>query len=599
MYTPTLDQSVGIYLLSKVTKGKENLYKTMDEARAAYASGAQDMTTPMSIAGKRTTLGRELLKTALPEEYRGRLDIDQPELDQKSLRALADRIAASHPGQHLRVMDNLRKLGDEQSLWSGFSVHLSDFSDSREKRDKMLREFNDRAAVLGPSGQAKLAGELKEKFESAYEVPHERVRDLGQGGGKADKASVLQILQSPLFSAWGGRMLPVHRGFGEGMSSMDYWSISPAARQALVGKVQEVRLPGDLSKQMIASAIDTVIVGKDCGSTGEVRPVDDSVDRVLGEASGAYKAGTYVTPEIASDLRKSGVSRLRLRTPLTCREGQGVCAKCYGHTEYGPAQIGDNVGIRAANSLGERATQLTLKAVHVGFRQTPPSDKLAALIRLPETMPEKAVIARAAGRVTEVRKQEDGVQVTVLGKHGTVEHFVPKLRELQVKKGDVVNVAQPISSGIVDPREVLQTTGDLKAAQHAMVDGISSLFNKFGINKKHYEVVVRSITNLARVDDSGTSPFMRDEYIPYYAAQAWNAENDGSLKVTPILKGVATLPQVRDQWLPSLGYRNIRQLLTEAAATGRPSNIHGLNPRGAMFFPTEFGSPRGKGKPQY
>jgi len=304
---------------------------------------------------------------------------------------------------------------------------------------------------------------------------------------------------------------------------------------------------------------------------------------------------------MVQEFRKQGIQRLQVRTPLTCREPHGMCAKCYGETENGPAQIGDNVGIRAGQSLGEKATQLSLRQFHVGgFGGEAPAKQAADMIRLPENMPNKATVTRVGGKVSAVKPTQDGWKVFVSNKERVVDHFVPKGRAVTVDVGDTVKKAQAVSDGTVDPRDVLKITNDLGQAQQALVDGIHKIYGKYGIHKKHAETLVRSMTNLARVDEPGTSEFQKGDFVPYYRAQAWNRENDGSMTVTPIIKGVTTLPQIRDDWAAAMGYRNIRQLLSEAASTGKPSEVHSTNYRSSLLLkPTDFGRPRKTGGAKY
>jgi len=235
-----------------------------------------------------------------------------------------------------------------------------------------------------------------------------------------------------------------------------------------------------------------------------------------------------------------------------------------------------------------------------GFGELPPVKQLANLIRLPSPMPGRATISRQAGSVSKVKKTSEGTEVSVLGKAGEETHFIPPNRRVSVEVGDTVKMAQPLSSGIVDPREVMDVTGDLYLTQRSMVDSIADLYRKYKLRPKNYEVLVRSITNLAEVEDPGSSPYQKGDMVPFQLATAWNRENDSSLKVVPVLKGVTSLPQYRDDWLSALGYRNIKRILAEAAAVGEKASLRSLNPTPAMLMdPTGFGKSKTPEDPRY
>jgi len=262
--------------------------------------------------------------------------------------------------------------------------------------------------------------------------------------------------------------------------------------------------------------------------------------------------------------------------------------------------LGDNVGIKAAQALGERGTQLTLRSFHLGgFGELPPLDQVTNLLRLPQNLPGKATLSHLAGKVASVEKVPDGTYVHVTGSKGKGKYFAPVGRAVVVKRGQSVKLGEALTTGLVDPREVLAVTKSLPAAQRSMADSLMAVYGKYGIDPRNVEVLVRAVTNLAVVDDPGSSNKIKGEYIPYYQARAWNRSHDNSLRVTPVLKGVTALPQHRDTWLESLGYRGVKQTLIRAGATGERAEVHGLHPVPAWLSGAEFGKPKREGRPGY
>jgi len=346
--------------------------------------------------------------------------------------------------------------------------------------------------------------------------------------------------------------------------------------------------------------MSSVVSTRDCGSTGATRPVSEAVDRVLGEDVGGFKKGEILNAHDIEKIRSKGIKQVKMRSPLTCREGTGLCAKCVGETERGPAQIGDNVGISAAQALGERGTQLTLRSFHQGgFGEMPPMDQVANLVRLPEHLPGKATLSSISGKVEGVEKTPDGFYVSVVDGKKRARLFAAPSLNVLVKRGQSVKAGEVVTSGIADPREVFEITKSLPAAQRSLADSLMNVYHRYNIDPKNIEILVRAMTNLAVVDEPGTSGKMKGEYVPYYWAQEWNRKNNNSLEVTPVIKGVTSLPQYRDSWLESAGYRGVKHRIIEAAATGEKAQRHSLHPVPAWIEGAEFGKPRKSGRPEY
>jgi len=594
-YTPTHEALMGLYDMTSIGKKSGKSFSTADAAVAAGKSGEVKMTDVITVGRRKTTLGRDAVANALPEGMRGMLAMDAPQVSKSRMAEIAKGVAENHTGQYGKVMDKLKDLGYEYSYRSGLSLSMADAQVMKKDQRRLV-------AIMDKSkDKVKAADEIQEAMKKVNFPEDSNMVRFNKAGLKPQRTNLQQIMISPLVGDWGdNNIVPVRKSFAEGLNAMDYWSIAPTARKAIAQKVRQVRLPGDFTKQMLAATMSTVIANKDCGSTGTVRPLTDSADRVLGESAGGLAAGTVLTPKDLQKLRSKGIDRVKVRGPLTCRNGEGLCAKCFGFTEHGPAQIGDNVGITAAQSMGERGAQLSMRGFHSGgFGETPPLDQVSHLLKLPENMPGKATISKITGKVTSVEKTPDGTWVHVSDGKVSDKFFSPVDRNIAVKKGQQIHAGEALTSGVVDPREVLDATKSLPIAQRSLTDSIAGLYKRYGIDPKNVEVLVRAMTNLAVVDDPGTSNKLKGEYVPYYAAQAWNRDNDNSLKITPVIKGITALPQHRDTWMESLTYRGVKTTLTEAAATGEKSKLHGLHPGPSWILGAEFGKPRQNKEPGY
>ena len=272
------------------------------------------------------------------------------------------------------------------------------------------------------------------------------------------------------------------------------------------------------------------------------------------------------------------------------------------------------MGIQAAQALGERSTQLTLKAFHsAGVRSAAPSvlnqfSRVQQLVTLPETLADSATLAKKTGVVESVKADKTGAKIVI----GGVEHHVGKDAQGEPlhlplladrtwkapKVGSKVEAGQPLSDPartVINPRELYRATGNFEKVQNYLVNELNNVYKTEGVRRQHIETVVKAMSNLARVRNPEDVPnLLKGEYRPASELRALNAERikEGKkpIEIEPVMKGILTMPlEVQEDWMAKLMHKQLRSSIMDAASVGATSNIHGLHPVPAAAYGAEFG----------
>lgn len=479
-FTPTLESALGIYKLSLSGKDAGKSFKNAGGALDAVRSGRMKYDEVVTIDGKKTTPGRILLSTSLPEAMKKNILHNLEEhIDKKGLDKLLTTLGKNHAGDFDRAVNALKDIGNGAAYGSvtvplpgmsqanvidpkknvfipigTHSLGLADFHPDVAMRTKVL-DVADRAAdkVKASHGteaekNRQLVG-IYNKADQDMKVAHEKEMSknpsnlftMYKAGVKPGWDQYKQMVIAPmLLKDSADRVIPqpVTKSYAEGLDVAGYWTQMHGARRGSVLKVQEVQEPGYMSKLLMNNTMNLVVANPDCGTTrGISLPVTekDVHDRVLAQdfkANGVhYKAGTMITPEVTSRIKAVDKNaKLVVRSPLRCENDKGLCQTCLGIGSHGALHdVGTNAGIHAAHTVGERAVQLTLKSFHTGGVVEQGGGKLLnsfarfeQLTMLPKKIPNAATIAMASGKIEKIEPTSTGVNVTIQGK----KHFVGK-----------------------------------------------------------------------------------------------------------------------------------------------------------------------------
>ncbi len=390
MYRPTHESQLGLYTLTQEGKSTGKMFKNVGEAAKEAKADGIGMNDMVTIGKTRTSVGRALVANALPKSLQSDVLSGRTPLDGKGQEALLTRVAKQHKNDFGDVANKLKDLGNSYATTNVVSIGLDDIKADKVERDKILASADRRVAeVMAGKGSKEQKEKLKvqvydrasAQMIKAIDEKHGKpgatsaIHTMMKAGVKPQMGAYRQITMAPMLMMNAKSEIipnPIRRSWSEGLDVGDYWTQMSGARKGVVQKVQSVQEPGYFTKQVVNSVMNNAIGSDDCGtSKGISLPVDerDILDRYLasGVKSGSksFKAGTLVTPGVRDSLRNNKVRRVVVRSPLRCEHEDGICGSCFGLDEDGVnPPVGKNVGIMAAQSIGERATQLAMKSFH-------------------------------------------------------------------------------------------------------------------------------------------------------------------------------------------------------------------------------------------
>jgi DNA-directed RNA polymerase subunit beta' len=620
-----------MYLLSTPGKRTKHRFGTAEAAKKAERSGKIKKTDIIKVGGHETTVGRLLIEDVLPARMRetGKKKVrDMTVFGKRESKALLTEIARRNPHVYGDVANKLKDLGNDFSTEVGFSIGLDDFRVINQKeRDKLIADAERKADRIRKN--TKLSWQKRqEKIIDEFSRADDKLDALNTktlqknptniykmivSGSRGDPVQLKQIVSTPaLVKDAKNRTVPylIPRSYSEGMDVASYWTTLHGARKGTIQKTQGVREPGYLSKLIVNSAMNQVITEDDCKTTeGVYLNVDDGdiLDRYLSRGvrlgGRRYRAGTIVTTEMVAAARKGRKDSLPVRSPMRCKAKDGICKKCMGLSENGRTyDTGTNIGVISAQAVGEPSTQLSLNVFHTGglakgkgAKSFSTFDRLDQLLKMPQTLPNKAPLAAMSGRVTKIEKSPAGGEDVYIGK---VRHYIPSTQERLVRKGQKVKKGDALSDGLIDPKQLLPLKG-VDAVQDYLSDEIHGVLKTSApVKKRNVEVIVKAMTNVTRVDDPGDHPdWAPGDLRPTSRITFWNRKRKGKKPVqhTPVLKGIDVLPkELQEDWVARMNFQDLNRTLAQAAREGWRSNIHGFHPVPGLAHATEFG--RGKEK---
>jgi DNA-directed RNA polymerase subunit beta' len=620
-YTPHHEMQVGLYALSEIGKEKKLKFADVAAAEKAHAGGRIGLTDVVTVGGTKTTLGRTRLDSALPESMRGGTILKDLSyrFDKKEQAKVFDIMAAKDPHTYSVHIDKLKDLGNEHVFRSGFSIGLSDLKTHKDIRDPILKRAAEDTKHLDLSRPdhankfVDIYGRALTEIDTAVKERskglHTNLDRLQQAAGiKGD--GLRQMTAAPILftDAQNNPVLtPVTRSYAEGMDTASYWASMSGGRAGIIKKVQSVADPGYLSKTILSATMNTLVTGHDCGTTeGISLPITESdiagrhlVAPVKLSGNRTIPAGTMLTPDLVGELRNDKIGRVVVRSPLKCVDAKGVCQKCAGYNENGHYHdIGTNVGVLSAQALGERGVQITLRSFHSGGVYDPKGSSLNTagierakeLFNLPKTLRGSATLSTQNGTVSAIKVDPaGGWRVHIEGK----PHYIPSDRKLAVGVGDKVKKGAPISSGPINPHEMLPLTG-ITPVQNYLADELHKLYAPEDIKRRHTETVVKAMSNVTRIEDPGDhTDFVRGDFANTTQVDFINkTELKGKKPIihSPVVKGVRQIPQdVMEDWLARLNHEKLRATVIEGAQRGWSSNLHGEHPIPSMVYGAEFG----------
>ena len=630
-------------------------YSSVNEALAAYADGTIGLHAPITVRMEKevdgktivrvinATVGRLIYNEHIPQDL-GYVDRTQPghELDlevdflvgKKQLGKIIDRCIARHGFTvSAEMLDKIKALGYKFATKGAISISIADmvvpeikYELVKKAEGKVLEiEQFYRQGFITNDERYRLVVQLWEKttkdVTDALQGCLDEFNPIYMMADSGARGSMGQIRQlggmRGLMADTSGRTIeiPVKANFREGLSVLEYFVSSRGARKGMTDTALRTADSGYLTRRMVDVSQDVIIREHNCGTehgiwvgavydkNGDVvdsfgnrirgrYPVNDVLHPETGEL--LHSKDVMMMPEDAGKFEKAGIEKIYIRTVLGCRARSGVCAKCYGMNMATSKEVdlGETVGIIAAQSIGEPGTQLTMRTFHSGG--VAGDDITQGLPRVEELFesrrPKKmATIAEITGVVHIDDTHRTALRnITVVAEDGEVkEYHVPYSVGLKVQHGKTVNKGEPITDGALYPQDVLRISG-VEAVQDYLVQSVQAVYRQQGveINDKHIEVIIRQMMRKVRVEDPGDSTLLTGTVVDALeledANRAVQARIDAGeeglrfAEASAMLLGITKASLATDSFLSAASFQETTKVLTDAAIKGKVDHLIGL-----------------------
>ena len=527
-----------------------------------------------------------------------------------------------------KVLDKIKALGFKFSTIGAITTSVFDMQIPGDKREILAKAEEDVIAVEKRFRRGLMTED--ERYEETINIWAKATEDVAKNlemnfrnfdkfnpiwmmADSGARGSMQQIKQ---LSGMRGLMndptgkvieIPVKSSFREGLSVLEYFISSHGARKGGADTALKTADSGYLTRRLVDVSHDVIIKEEDCGDTRgfSVKAIYDNKGRLL-EALNERLAGrftikdvvnpttgevivpadTMITEDKAKEIEKAGVIEVSIRSVLTCKAKQGVCAKCYGAnmSSWNSVKVGEAVGIIAAQSIGEPGTQLTMRTFHTGGVASA-SDITQGLPRVTELFEARnpkgeATITKIKGKVS-IKEEGQIKVVTVSNPETTIDYKIPYQAKIIVKDGDMIEAGDPLTVGSVNPQDILLTKG-VRGVQDSMIKEVQSAYrtNGVSIQDKHIEVIVRQMLRKVRITEPNDTKLLMNELVDLNRMEEENERvlEEGGVPATAkrVLLGISKAALATDSFLSAASFQETARVLAEAAIRGKVDKFVGL-----------------------
>ena len=629
-------------------------YSSVDEAITAYADGCIGLHAPIRVRyGKENdgvmqyriitaTVGRLIFNEPIPQDL-GFVDRSDPAhlfdlevsflVGKKKLGVIIDKCIRRHGFTiATEMLDRVKALGYKYSTKGAITVSIADMAipekkyaliEEAEKQTVKIDRQYKRGFLTNDERYRLVVHQWEQTIKDvtgALQENLDRFNPIYMMADSGARGSMNQIRQLAgmrgLMADTNGRTIeiPIKANFREGLSALEYFISSRGARKGLTDTALRTADSGYLTRRLVDVSQEVIIRIPDCGTTHGIHlaevvekgqviesfgsrihgrfPVHDIVDPETGEV--LIPNNRMMHEDDAKMLEAHGIHSVYARTVLGCRARSGVCAKCYGMNLATSelVNLGEAVGIIAAQSIGEPGTQLTMRTFHTGgvagddITQGLPRVEELFEARKPKKM---AAIAEIDGVVEIDESHRSALRdITITADDGEVKLYqVPYSVGLKVEQGKRVRKGEPITDGALNPHDVLRISG-VEAVQEYLTQGVLAVYRQQGvdINDKHIEVIIRQMMRKVRVEDPGDTTLLSGTVVDVYEFEDANAvvqaridagETDLRLATDSlILMGITKASLATESFLSAASFQETTKVLTEAAIKGKVDHLVGL-----------------------
>ena len=642
--TPSQDMVLGAYYLTTIkegAKGEGMIFENISEMKKALLNHDVTLQTKVGVRIKKdekdpgkivnSSVGRFIYNEGIPQDlgYVNRkedpysLEVDQV-TSSGVLKEIVDRCFRKHGNiKTASVLDYIKSTGYKFSTLSGLTVSMSDVTIPHQKWDIVSK-----------------ADEEVDKYEKLYRrgfitdnERYEKVIDIWREATDEVTAALLDELKSDnnikIFADSGARgstnqirqlggmrglmsradgkiiEIPIKANFREGLSVQEYFISTHGSRKGLTDTALRTADSGYLTRRMVDISQDVIVTEDDCGTDGYVvarefkdgnELIENLFTRIVGRTSfediydndGELIVGKnqIIDEDKADNIVANGIKEVKLRSVLECKSKHGVCEKCYGRNlaTGKKVNIGEAVGIIAAQSIGEPGTQLTMRTFHsggiagVGITQGLPRVEELFEARKPKGL---AFIAENSGTVSLIQNEKK-TDVEILSEDGYSKKYnIPFGARLLVSEGDVVEKGQQLTEGSLDPHDVLKVLGKV-GVQDYITKEVQKVYRLQGveIDDRHIEVITKQMLKKVKIEDAGDTEFLPGSLQEIREVRIANEqmEEEGKkpCEYSQQLLGITKASLATESWLSAASFQETTRVLTDASIKGKVDDLKGL-----------------------
>jgi DNA-directed RNA polymerase subunit beta' len=644
--TPTQDMVFGAYYLTLEKEGAEGegrVFRHLFEVEKAYDAGEVDLHAKIKWRGPHveadgertvsydeieTTPGRLIFNAALPDDFPFVNDVVGKR--NRSIGSIVEVLATSYKRAEVAAsLDRIKDLCFLYAARSGLTISIDDVKTPPEKSEIIARheaeaqkaetqfkrgiitddERRQKEIEIWTAANSEIGRAMEKTLAETEFNPLDMMVDSGARGNPQQVRQIAGM--KGLVSNPRGEMIPrpIRSSFREGLSVLEYFISTHGARKGLADTALRTADSGYLTRRLVDVAQELIIREEDCGTSrgiriGDIQPDDERVrayldtridgrvlarDVTLSDGT-VYQAGTMIDQQVMEALRDDpGVTEVTCRSVLTCESEHGVCALCYGRSlaTNRPIELGEAVGVIAAQSIGEPGTQLTMRTFHQGgIAGEDITHGLPRVVELFEARTPKgaAVLARVSGVVRIDEEEATGRRIVIAADDGTEDVYTVSVRAKLadgITDGAEIAAGDSIVDGPKDPKQLLEIKG-IRETQQYLVNEVQQVYRDQGvsIHDKHIELIVRQMLRRVLVAEQGESPFLPGERVDSRTYAEVNRQlvtaGRRPAEGRPELMGITKASLATDSWLSAASFQETTRVLTEAAIEGRSDRLFGL-----------------------
>ncbi|WP_411503049.1 DNA-directed RNA polymerase subunit beta' [Brevibacillus centrosporus] len=522
------------------------------------------------------------------------------------------------------ILDKIKELGFTYSTKAGITIAVADIAVPGKKKD-ILDEADAKVATVMTQFRRGLITE-DERYDrviSIWSKAKDEVTEvlmksmdkfnaifmMANSGARGNVSQITQLAgMRGLMANPSGRIieLPIKSNFREGLTVLEYFISTHGARKGLADTALRTADSGYLTRRLVDVAQDVIVRERDCGTDKGIRvtaikdgkeEIEKLSDRLIGRTcfetlrhpvtkEVIIGRNEEISEEVAEYIENEGITEVYIRNVLACRTSHGVCKLCYGRNLATGAEVevGEAVGIIAAQSIGEPGTQLTMRTFHTGG--VAGDDITQGLPRIQELFEARnpkgqAVISEIDGEVVDIREGKDRREIEVRGDAENKVYAAPYGSRIKVSVGAKLNAGDELTEGSVDPKEMLKVRG-MRGVSNYILQEVQKVYRMQGveINDKHVEVMIRQMLRKLRVIDSGDTDLLPGSYVEVPEFEQANAkvliEGRNPAVGRPVLLGITKASLETDSFLSAASFQETTRVLTDAAIKGKVDRLLGL-----------------------